>query len=300
MELTDLRYFVHVATLKSFGAGAKRAHISPSAITKAVQRLESELGVSVFERTTRRVALTTAGERLLEHGREIISRVDAIPRELGESRGEVSGDLRVAAMEVFSINLLPAALTALVSEHPSVTPLVYEMTPDRMERHLADGTLDVGLTIGGGGARGVIYESLGVSPGVVVCGRAHPLYARGRITRADLTRHSFVVPRFFQREHLPSLDQFPESSYPRRQGATIELMQMGIDLAIGGAYLGYFPRISVAHHVREGALRALEGLRSGPPFQLRMLLRGRGSAPASVVALARELRKVLRRAEGSA
>src|SRR5688572_1567273 len=110
MELTDLRYFVHVATLKSFGAGAKRAHISPSAITKAVQRLESELGVSVFERTTRRVALTTAGERLLEHGREIISRVDAIPRELGESRGEVGGDLRVAAMEVFSINLLPAAL----------------------------------------------------------------------------------------------------------------------------------------------------------------------------------------------
>lgn len=295
MELTDLRYFVHVATLKSFGAGAKRAHISPSAITKAVQRLESDLSVVLFERTTRRVRLTTAGERLLEQGRELLSRVDAIPRELGGSEAAVGGDLRIAAMEVFSVNLLPAALTALVTEYPSVTPLVYEMTPDRMERHLAEGSLDVGLTIGGGGARGVVYHSLGVSPGVVVCGRAHPLYARRRITRADLERHSFVVPRFFEREHLPSLDQFPEASYPRRQGATIELMQMGIDLAIGGAYLGYFPRISVAHHLRGGVLRALSGLRSGPPFQLRMLLRGHGSVPASVAALELELRRVLKR-----
>jgi DNA-binding transcriptional LysR family regulator len=168
-----------------------------------------------------------------------------------------------------------------------------------MERHLVEGSLDVGLTIGGGGARGVVYESLGESPGVIVCGKRHPLYARGRISRADLERHSFAVPRFFQREHLPSLDQFPESIYPRTQGATIELMQMGIDLAIGGAYLGYFPRISVVHHLRVGVPRALRGLRSGPPFQLRMLLRAQGSAPAAVAALELELRKVLRRAEQS-
>jgi DNA-binding transcriptional LysR family regulator len=297
MELTGLRYFVHVATVKSFGAGAKRAHISPSAITKAIQKLESELGVPLFERTTRRVALTTAGERLLERGREILSQVDAIPRELGESGTRVGGDLRVAAMEVFSIHLLPAALTALVAEHPDVTPLVYEMTPDRMERYLSEGSLDLGLTIGGGGARGVVYESLGTSPGVVVCGRRHPLHKRGRITRADLVRYSFVVPRFFQREHLPSLDQFPESTYPRKMGASIELLQMGIDFAIGGAFLGYFPLISVAHHLRTGVLRSLRGLRSGPPFQLRMLLRAHGPPPASVAALKQELHRVLQRAE---
>src|SRR5262249_3413838 len=152
----------------------------------------------------------------LERCRQILAGVDAIPRELGEARGAVAGELRIAAMEVFSLDLLPAALGRLVREHPRLVPLTYEMTPDMMERHIADGSIDVGFTIGGSGAPGVAYETLGTSRGVVVCGRVHPLHRSGRVTRADLDRHPFVVPRFFQRPHLPSLDQFPEALAPRR------------------------------------------------------------------------------------
>src|ERR1019366_6805831 len=157
MELSHLRYFVHVASSKSFAVGAKRAHVSAPAMSKAVRRLEEELGAPLFERTTRHVALTDAGTRLLLRCREILSQVDAIPGDILGGAGVIGGDLRVAAMEVFSIHLLPTAIAALVRKHPSVIPLVYEMTPDGMERHVEDGSLDLGLTIGGGGARGVVY-----------------------------------------------------------------------------------------------------------------------------------------------
>jgi DNA-binding transcriptional LysR family regulator len=295
MELSHLRYFVHVATAKSFTVGAKRAHVSPPAMSKAIRKLEEELGAPLFERTTRRVSLTEAGTRLLARCREILGQVDAIPGEIRGSDAPVGGVLRVAAMEVFSIHLLPAALASMVKRHPNVVPLVHEMTPDQMERHIAEGTLDLGLTIGGGGARGVVYDTLGSSPGVVVTGRDHPLYGRARITRADLGRHSFVVPSFFEREHLPSLDQFPDAVYPRRVGATIELMQTGMELALAGAFLGYFPLVSVSQHVRSGRLRVLGGLRAGPPFQLRMLLRGGTPTRPAVAILRQELVRLLGR-----
>ena len=293
MEISHLRYFVHVATTRSFARGAKRAHVSAPAMSKAIRKLEEELGAPLLERTTRRVALTEAGERLLDLCREVLAQVDAIPAALQSQERSVRGELRIAAMEVFSNHILPAALAALVRANPGVVPLVYEMTPDRMERHLEAGDLDVALTIGAGGARSVVYETLGDSKGVIVCGRRHPLFPGGRITRADLARHPFVVPRFFQREELPPLDQFPDALYPRRAGATIELMQTGIELALAGAYLGYFPVISVRQYLRSGSLRALRGLRTGAPFQLRMLIRAGTPPRPAVLALQKELRALL-------
>jgi DNA-binding transcriptional LysR family regulator len=293
VELTHLRYFFNVATTGSFVAGARLSHVTPPAMSKAIRKLEDELGAPLFERTTRKVALTGDGEVLLDRCRQVLATVDAIPRELSDARGEVGGELRIGAMEVFSLELLPAALGRLVREHPRLVPLTYEMTPDMMERHLAEGSLDVGFTIGAGGAPGVAYETLGTSRGIVVCGRSHPLHREGRVTRADLERHPFVVPSFFQRPHLPSLDQFPDALAPRRVGATIELLQMGVALAMTGAYLGCFPEITVRRALRDGSLRALRGLPRGAPFQLRALSRAGVRPRAAVSALIAEVRRVL-------
>jgi DNA-binding transcriptional LysR family regulator len=175
-----------------------------------------------------------------------------------------------------------------------VVPLVYEMHPDAMRRHLAEGLLDIGFTIGKVAEDHVRAEVLGTSTACVVCGPSHPLHRKGRIRADDLGRHPFVVPRFFQREYLPSLDQFPEQTHPRRVGATIELLQMMIELVLGGAYLGCFPRISIEHRLGPGGLRVLDGLRGLPRFELLALTR-KGVAPKrSAVLLVQHLQRVLR------
>lgn len=282
MELTDLRYFWHAATVGSFQGAAEVAHVTPPAISKAIKRLENDLDVALFVRSTRRVVLTPGGETLRSHAERILREVDELRLEVEGGATEVRGDLRIGAMEVFSTQLLPDALGRLVKKHSRVRPLAYEMIPERMEELLAQGRLDVGLTVGGGTRPEIHYRKLGHSEGVLVCGRGHPLYRRRSITAAQLATFPSVVPRFLGAEHLPALDQFLD--LPRNVGATIELLQMGISLAMSGQFLGYFPQIAVNTQLRSGALRVLRGLPRGRPFDLRALTRlGVKPRPATIL-----------------
>lgn len=279
MELTDLRYFAAVAAAGSFVEGARRAHVSPAAMSKAIKRLEIDLGAELFTRTTRRVVLTRAGDSVLRRARAILDEHTELRRDLEGQDGEIAGELRVAAMEVFSTELLPGALAALVSEHPRVRPSCFEMIPEDMEPLVAEGRCEVGFTIGGGARRREVdTHLLGTSLGVLVCGKGHPVHRAGRVTAAKLREHPFVVPRFLGREGAPPLDQFPPS-LERTIGATIELMQMGIELCIRGSFLGYFPEVSVRGPLADGRLRVVGGIPSGAPFELKALTR-RGRQPS--------------------
>jgi DNA-binding transcriptional LysR family regulator len=290
MELTDLRHFHHVAASGSFARGARLSHVSPPAISKAIRKLEDELGTKLFERTTRRVQLTPAGELLRARCERIFAEVAALRAEVAHPGESIGGTLRIAAMEVLSIDLLPRALARLMEGHAALAPRAFEMIPSRMEECLREGSIDVGLTIGGGARAGIDAVDLGESAGVLVCGKKHPLHRNARVRAADVREHPSVVPSFLGHEHLPPLDQFPDARWPRRVGATIELLQMGVRLVEEGTLLGYFPEISVRAQLADGRLRALKGLPAREAFALRALVRS-GERPRPAV---RELIALLR------
>lgn len=267
---------MHAAVTSSFARAAERAHVSPPAVSKAIRKLEEDFGAQLFERTTRKVRLTPAGVVALARCQRALTELDGLGAELAASDGRPDGPLRIAAMEVFSIELLPAALVGLVAEHPGVIPICSETIPQRMTERLIAGEIDVAFTIGATRAPGIELHPLGESRGVLVCGKGHPLFAQGRVSPKQLQHYPFVVPRFFGADHLPSLDQFPDDRYPRKTGATIELLQMGVALVVDGPYLGYFPQISVHKHLATKRLRALRGI-SGEPFLLQAM--GRAGVP---------------------
>ena len=277
MELTTLRYFNNVATTGSFSKGAQLSFISPPAMSKAIKKLEEELEVELFVRTTRRVLLTECGELLLRRARRVLAEIDTLRNELLDVQDKVAGEVRIGAMEVFSIGLLPEALTRLAQSHPDVMPASFEMIPSVMLSRIASGRLDFGLTIGVTPTNEVEREVLGVSQGALVCGRRHPLYESTSVTAEQLGEYPFVVPRFYGQEHLPPLDQFPDTA-SRRVSASIELLQMGVQLAIGGGHLGFFPEVSVRNHLESGALRKVEGAIEPVTFELQLLTR-RGGKP---------------------
>jgi DNA-binding transcriptional LysR family regulator len=278
MELSHLRYFANVARTGSFTEGARLSHVSTPAMSKAIKRLEDELDAELLARSTRRVVLTETGEILLTHCETIFHAVDALMRDLEDLGTSVSGTLRVGAMEVFSIYLLPRAIAALSEKYPRLVTKSFEMHPEAMEQRLLDGELDVGFTVGGSASPKLESVELGRTHGCIVCGRSHPLYAGGRIEPDDVTGYRFVVPEFLGREHSPRIDLFPDDRYPRPVGATIELLQMGIALTVSGAFLGYFPEVVVREHLADGTLRELAGMRAGPEFVLTRLTR-RGPRP---------------------
>lgn len=241
VELNDLRYFFAAAAAKSFSQAALDVHVSPAAVSKAVKKLEEEMGAALFVRTTRSVALTDAGAALFLRCKTIFAEIDAAKDDIAELGDGLAGRLRVAAMEVFSMDILPRALASFLQEAPAVVVHCHEMVPARMEQLLLDGKLDVGFTVGGGSSRRIAKTTLGTSPAVVVVGRRHPLYTRaktkGRVGTAELARHRWVVPRFLGLEHLPPIDQYPDDIVPR-EAASARTTKRNVSPALSSASAG--------------------------------------------------------------
>lgn len=280
LQLFDVRYFLDAVDGGSLLAGAKRSRVTPAAMTKALHRLESALGVRLMSRSTRGARLSADGERLVGPLRGLLEHAEKVRDEAAGKRPSLRGDLRVLAMEVFSTYLLPRAITAVVRAHAGLVPKTYESIPERMVELVGSARADVAFTIGSPQSPAVRTVPLGRSPGVLVCGRSHPLRRKRPLRAADVARHPSVVPRFWGAEHLPSLDQFPDERWPRAVGATIELMQMGIALVEEGAFLGYFPEITVRDKLTQGSLVRLLSP-PAPPFELVALLPASGSRPGA-------------------
>ncbi len=299
VELAELRYFHCVASTCSFARGAQLAHVSASAISKAIKRLESALGVELLRRTTRRVHVTEAGEMLMAYCDRILGAVDELSAELDARRGHLRGTLRVGATEVFAAHALPATLADLSEAHPELLVKTFHVDDDAVERALIEGRVDVGLSVGpskGGVSDSVSSELLVRSRGVVVCGATHPLASRGEINDADLSEHAFVVPQALGHEHRTDLDGFPSPT--RKIGATVELLSMAMAMVVSGRFLGFFPRVAVSGKIDGGSMQVLHGLSGGQSFELHALTRAGEERRPSTAALVDALRQTLQAALG--
>ncbi len=282
MEITELRYFYNVSRAGSFSKGAKLSYVSPPAISKAIQKLEEDLGVALFVRTTRSVALTDAGKVLLTHCSNLFQQLEDIRRDVEDSSSAIRGDVRIAASEVFGSFLLPTAIAKTTNAHPDLTPRCYQLVPEQIAHGLISGELDVGFTVSAGALEGVQSQVIAESEGVLVCGRSHPLFNTEELSEEDLSQYPFVVPRYWQRDYLTSLDHYPKSKQARKIGATTDRMSLAISLVVEGAFLGYFPQVTIGCQLRHDELKVLQG---GPPstlFRLEALTR-KGTKPRASV-----------------
>ena len=120
LSLPNLVTFIHVATAGSFAEAAVRMGVSTSATSKAVQRLEEELGVKLFHRTTRSVSLTTEGERLFEGSQRLVDEVEALTAEVTDSRRAPRGRIVVSAPAVFGRVWLTDKILDFMKLYPEV------------------------------------------------------------------------------------------------------------------------------------------------------------------------------------
>lgn len=121
MDLNALELFVAVAETNSFSTAAKKLGLPKSTISRGLQRLEKELGVTLVNRTTRQVSLSTAGEALLERVGPQLAALKKSVGELPESEEKPSGHLRITAAVDFGATWLPELVTAFVARCPSVS-----------------------------------------------------------------------------------------------------------------------------------------------------------------------------------
>ncbi|NII53906.1 LysR family transcriptional regulator [Luteibacter sp. SG786] len=120
-RLTGLIAFARAGSLGSYTAAARSLSISPSAVSRSVQRLEQHLGVSLFTRTTRALTLTPEGRDLHERALRLLRDAEDIEQAAKTARAEPAGTLRVAASLPIGVHLIAPALPAFREKHPAVT-----------------------------------------------------------------------------------------------------------------------------------------------------------------------------------
>ncbi|WP_042696047.1 LysR family transcriptional regulator [Azospirillum sp. B506] len=144
-RLTGLLAFARAGSLGSFTAAARALSISPSAVSRSVQRLEQRLGVSLFTRTTRSLTLTAEGRELHDRALKLLRDAEEIEQTAMAARSEPSGTLRVAAPLPIGVHVIAPALPAFRRLYPKVS--VDLRLNDRMVDIIGDG-IDVAVRIG--------------------------------------------------------------------------------------------------------------------------------------------------------
>ncbi|MBI0532014.1 LysR family transcriptional regulator [Sphingomonas sp. TX0522] len=254
-DLDDLAAFASVARHRSFTRAAAELGLSPSALSHAMKALEQWLGVRLLARTTRSVAPTAAGERLLGSLSPALVQVTEGLASLADWRGAPSGAVRLATFGYAARTILAPRLPRFLIDHPDVS--VEVIVEDRLI-DLVSGGFDAGIRLGETVERDMVTVPVGPDLRTVVVGT--PAYFSRHAppeTPADLDRHLCVNYRLLGGGGLLPWE-FEEAGRDVRVKVAGQLIVNDEVLAAAavraGAGLGYMMEHDVADEIADGRL----------------------------------------------
>ncbi|KNB51061.1 LysR family transcriptional regulator [Streptomyces caatingaensis] len=194
MDLQQMRYVLAVAETANFTRAAERCHVVQSALSHQVARLEQELGAQLFERTSRRVRLTAAGEAFLPAARQALEAAERARAEVAAATGEIRGRLAVGSIPTLTAVDLPAVLQDYRRRYPRVRISLRAVSSERMVEQVRDGGLDAGFLGVPPGFRpqGVRDRALAHGRHVAVVGPDHPLAREREVDLRRIADETFV------------------------------------------------------------------------------------------------------------
>jgi DNA-binding transcriptional LysR family regulator len=194
MQLKHLRTFLAVAGTLNLTRAGTRLNLAQSSVTEQIQALELDLGVTLFERARRRLALTPAGARLLDYARSILSLSDEARAAVAAEAATIGGRVVIGGIDSLCLDRLPALVLRYCGAFPEVQVVLRPGKTTELQGGLEAGTLDVYFTFGDGiAARGTQREALGREPIVLIAPPGHRLAGRARVTLAELADEPFLV-----------------------------------------------------------------------------------------------------------
>lgn len=181
-----MRYVVEVARQGGFSRAAVKLHVAQQAVSQQIKQVERALGVRLFERTSRGVEVTAAGEAFVQEARRALNAADRVgQRARAAARGEV-GTVRLAYTLATVYETLPTLIDALAAEHPELKVTPREVFAHDIEGLLDDEEADVALAPHVGHRSGLDQHRVRLEPFVAAVAESHPLAAEQHIPLAAL------------------------------------------------------------------------------------------------------------------
>ncbi|MDH4554845.1 LysR family transcriptional regulator [Pseudomonas sp. BN417] len=254
-KLGAITMFVVTAEQGSFSRAAERLGKTPSALTKAVSHLEAELGVRLFERSTRRTVLTEAGRLYLETARQVLQRLHEVGEEIGQLQHGLYGSLRLTAPLAFARAFLDEVCAGFLAEYPQI-----QLRVDLCDAFvdLVESGYDLGLREGRGDLPGLIAKVVGRNR-LALC--ASPAYLARKplpVTPETLDQHDWLLYRhaalsrtYWWVEKDDQRLSLLQPTSPRLESDNYDLL---LASALAGCGLLHVPLWSAAPYIADGRL----------------------------------------------
>jgi len=194
-DIRHIRAFLALARAGSFTRAAVELHMSQPTLTVQIQQLENAIGVKLFDRNKRHVALTQAGRDLLAPLERILIDVEAIAASTEELLEHRRGLVTVAALPSMAAVLLPRAIRKLSQAYPGITVRVHDCVAADVATMVKSGEVDFGISSQTSGDRELTIQVLLIDKLCAVVSTAHPLAKKESVSVRDLARHPLLVMR---------------------------------------------------------------------------------------------------------
>lgn len=262
MNTRRLEYFLTLTQTQSLRKAAELLHISPPALSKAMKQLEQEMEISLWTRTEQKMLLTPAGKKLAKRVPQLIQEIRALRDDLTHDRQEQK-PIRIGTFEVFSTYFLTHLEAVGFTDHKFE---LHELLPGEIEKNIALGNLDLGLTY-----MPVPEPSIElIKVGSIEMG----VFAReGAFKDLPQEKLPFVTP-VFPIQGTPTrvrgLDGWPDDAYQRDVKFQVTLLESALELCRLGKAAAFFPVfIAEEHNKRVKSEYRLSRRRASFPCRVR-------------------------------
>ena len=241
--MRHLRHFIAVAEEMHFGRAAERLFMAQPPLSQSIRQLEMEIGCALFERTSRRVALTPAGEVFLVDARQILALTEAAAISARRAAKGEAGWLGIGFSASASYDLLPDVLRAFRDTYPAVELLLYEQNAAEQADALRGRTIHLGIARPSIDEPGVVREIIAREPFIAAIPEGHPLAALTEITLSSLATESLILfPRLPKPSYGDTVLALCESAgFTPRAAQEVREMQTAISLVAAGIGIALVP-----------------------------------------------------------
>ena len=193
IDTHGLQAFARIAELGTFHKAAEALHLSQSALSRRISKLEEELGVRLLDRTTRKVRLTAVGRDFLPQARRLIEELENSLAGLRDMAKRGAGQVTLACVPTAAIHVLPPVIRDYSAKHPDNRIRILDVHANEVLQAVLGGEAEFGLTLSGAEVPELETEPLFDDPFVLVCPKDHPLAKRRTVRWADLEQHRVIT-----------------------------------------------------------------------------------------------------------
>jgi LysR family transcriptional regulator for metE and metH len=263
LEVRHLKLVTAIADQGSVTGAANHLNLTQSALSHQLRDIEDKLGAALFQRASRKMLLTPAGERLLESARSVLEELGRAEEEIRNRAARTRRLLRISTECYTCYHWLPPSLKVLNGKHPNVQVRILADATRRPVQALLDGKLDLAITSTKVRNRKLIYKPLFRDEVVVIMRPDHPLARRPYLVARDFAGEhliAYAVPK----EELVLYQQVlvPAGVVPR-EFTQVELTEAIVEMVKAGIGVSTMARWAAAPQLKSGSLKAIRLTRAG-------------------------------------